>query len=393
MVLQSFKMAWKSIASNKMRSFLTMLGIIIGVMSLVVLVSLVSGTTDSVQNSISSMGTDLLQVTISDDGGTPIRLDDVEEVFDDDSIGAVAALSQESFTVESGSTSEDATVYGTTSSYGDIAGLEVVTGRFIYNIDNDNHTNVAVISYDIATEILGTANAVGSEISINGTTFTVVGILENDDDDTNSVYEVYIPYTTLIRQSSSVTTEVSSIVISAADGVDVDETESAVETILYDRFGDEDAYSIMSSSTIEEAMESVTNTLALLLGGIAAISLLVGGIGIMNIMLVSVTERTREIGIRKAIGAGRGVIMLQFLIESLMVSLMGCGIGIAGSWIALRIASVVAANNEYDLSFTMSMGVVWASVAFSVAIGVIFGLYPANKAAKKNPIEALRYMG
>ena len=113
----------------------------------------------------------------------------------------------------------------------------------------------------------------------------------------------------------------------------------------------------------------------------------------MNIMLVSVTERTREIGIRKAIGAGRGVIMLQFLIESLVVSLMGCAIGIAGSWIALKIASVVAANSDYDLNFTMSMGVVWISVAFSVAIGVIFGLYPANKAAKKNPIEALRYMG
>ncbi len=395
MVFQSFKMAWKSIASNKMRSFLTMLGIIIGVMALVVLVSLVSGATDSVTSSISSIGTDLLTVSISDDGGTPLKLSDMDEIAQSDTVSSVAALSQESFTIESGSTSESATVYGTTSSYADIAGLELASGRFIYGLDNDNHTNVAIISYDVASEILGTVNAVGSDISINGTTFTVIGVLEDDDTSTSSssVYEAYIPYTTMIRQSDSVTSSITSFVVAAADGVDIDDTEEYMENYLLDRFGDEDAYNVMNQSAIQEAMESVTNTLALLLGGIAAISLLVGGIGIMNIMLVSVTERTREIGIRKAIGASRFVIMLQFLIESLVVSLMGCGIGIAGSWVALRIASVVAANSDYALSFTMSMGVVWVSVAFSVAIGVIFGLYPANKAAKKNPIEALRYMG
>ncbi len=393
MFTQSAKMAWKSISSNKMRSFLTMLGIIIGVMALVVLVSLVSGTTDSVQNSISSIGTDLLTVTVNDDGGNPLKMDDLEEYEAIDGVEQVACVSQESFTIESGSTSEDGTVYGTTSAYAEISGLEITTGRFIYNIDNDNHTNVCVISYDVASEILGTPNAVGSEISINGSTFTVIGILEDDDSSSDSVYEAYIPYTTLIRQSSSVNTDISSFVISASENADTDAVEESVEMLLYERFGDEDSYTIMNQSEIAEAMESVTGTLTLLLGGIAAISLLVGGIGIMNIMLVSVTERTREIGIRKAIGAGRGIIMLQFLIESLLVSLMGCGIGIGLSAVTLKVASVFAANSDYDLSFTMSMGVVWISIIFSVAIGVIFGLYPANKAAKKNPIEALRYMG
>lgn len=153
---------------------------------------------------------------------------------------------------------------------------------------------------------------------------------------------------------------------------------------------DEDAFSVADQSEIMEAMSNVNNTMSLMIGGIATISLLVGGIGIMNIILVSVTERTREIGIRKAIGAGRGTIMLQFLIEALLVSLMGCLAGIGISWLILKITAVVMNNT---MSFTMDMKVVWLSVAFSVLIGALFGLYPANKAASKKPIDALRYSG
>lgn len=151
---------------------------------------------------------------------------------------------------------------------------------------------------------------------------------------------------------------------------------------------DEDAFEIVNQSTVMEAMESVNNSLQLMLGAIAAISLLVGGIGIMNIMLVSVTERTREIGIRKAIGAGQGTILVQFLIEALLLSLLGCGIGILLSWISLMLVSVISGG---DTTYQMSVPVMWIAVLFSVAIGVIFGLYPANKAAKKKPVEALRY--
>ncbi len=393
MLLQSFKMAWNSIASNKLRSFLTMLGIIIGVMALVVLVSLVSGATNSVQSTISSISTDLITVTVNEDEGRPIKASDLEGFAEDESVGSIAPVAQTSLTVKSGSTSESATVYGTTAPYADISGLSLAQGRFIYTLDNDNHSNVAVISSDIATEILGTPNAVGSEIKLNGSSFTVIGVLEDDDSSSDSVYTAYIPYNSLVRQSSSVDTDITSFVVSAADGVDISVTEASIEQKLLSRFGDEDDYSIMNQAEIAEAMESVTNVLAILLGGIAAISLLVGGIGIMNIMLVSVTERTREIGIRKAIGATRSVIMLQFLIESLVVTLMGCAIGIVGSAGVLQVASVFAAGTDYNLSFTMSWSVVGVAVAFSLVIGVIFGLYPANKAARKNPIEALRYTG
>ncbi len=393
MLLQSFKMAWNSIVSNKLRSFLTMLGIIIGVMALVVLVSLVSGTTNSVQNTISSISTDLITVTVNDDEGHPLKLSGLDEFASDETVGNIAPIAQASLTAKSGSSSESATVYGTTASYADICGLSITQGRFIYSLDNDMHSNVAVISHDIATEILGTPNAVGSEIRLNGSSFTVIGVLEDDDSSSDSVYTAYIPYNSLVRQSSSVDTDITSFVVSAAQGADIAKTQADIEQRLFAWFGNEDDYSIINQSEIAEAMESVTNVLALLLGGIAAISLLVGGIGIMNIMLVSVTERTREIGIRKAIGATRSVIMLQFLIESLVVTLIGCAIGIAGSWLALQAASVFAAGADYNLSFSMSGDVVCVAVAFSLVIGVVFGLYPANKAARKNPIEALRYAG
>jgi len=394
MILQSLKMAWKSIITNKMRSFLTMLGIIIGVIALVVLVSLVSGTTESVKNSISSIGTNLLTVTISDDKGRPVKLSDLDEIAENSDISEAAPIAQTSITAKSRYSSETAAIYGTTASYKDIAGLTLSSGRFIKKTDVDNHTNVAVISSDLATDVMGRTDVTDETISLDGKNYLIIGVLKADDSTTStySDYKAYIPYTSLIRLTDTVSTSITTFCVSAADENSTSAAETTLNNILYERFNeDEDAYSIQNESEIQEAMESVTNTLALLLGGIAAISLLVGGIGIMNIMLVSVTERTREIGIRKAIGAGRGTILTQFLIEALMISLIGCGIGIFGSWIILKIASVFATS--YNLSFSLSMNVVWIAIAFSTAIGVIFGLYPANKAARKSPIEALRYAG
>ena len=203
---------------------------------------------------------------------------------------------------------------------------------------------------------------------------------------------VYIPYTSLIRISSDVPSDITSFYVSAEDGGTMEQAENAMTAIIYARFmQDDDAFTISSQDALEDTMTSITSILTILLGGIAAISLIVGGIGIMNIMLVTVTERTREIGIRKAIGASRGVILQQFLAESVVLCMLGCLIGILLSWGTLKIIGVV--TESLELSFTMNGTVVLIAVLFCFIIGVGFGLYPANKAAKMKPIDALHYGG
>ncbi len=410
MIFQSMKMAWHAVASNKLRSFLTMLGIIIGVVALIVLVSIANGATSSVTDQISSMGSSYLTVTISDDKENPLRLKELSDFAKPDEVDEVAPVSWTSVTAKTGNSSGTMTLTGTTGSYADIQGLELYSGRFLKQTDTDNNSYVVVITKDTATELLGRADAVGESIKLNGKSFLVIGVLDDsssltqgtasisssDDSDSDSSesssvqLEGYIPFSTMTRIADNVL-DVTMFYASGTDEESLDPAKNALTELLLERFGqDEDAFSVVDQSEIMEAMSNVTNTMSLMIGGIAAISLLVGGIGIMNIMLVSVTERTREIGIRKAIGAGRGTIMLQFLIEALLVSLMGCLAGIGLSWVILKIAAVVMNNS---MSFTMDMKVVWLSVAFSVLIGVLFGLYPANKAASKKPIDALRYSG
>ena len=393
MIFQSVKMAWKAVLSNKMRSFLTMLGIIIGVMSLVVLVSLAGGTTDSVNAQIASMGSNLLTVSIQDDKGNPMKLDDVESLTENDEIAEAAPVAASSVTASSTYSEETANIYGTTGSYAEIQGLELYSGRFLKKTDIENHTNVVVINAGLATQVMGRMNVVGENISLDGVDYQIIGVLKADENDSTTTenYEAYIPYTSLVRLASDVSSEVTSFCVSATSEESLDEAENVITQAMMQRFSqDEDAFTVMNQSTVMETMASVNQTLQLMLGGIAGISLLVGGIGIMNIMLVSVTERTREIGIRKAIGANRSAIMLQFLIEAMMLSLMGCFLGIVLSWTVLQ---VISAINSADMIYTMSGGVVGIAIAFSVLIGIVFGLYPANKAAKKKPVDALRFAG
>ena len=394
---QSLRMAVKSISGNKLRAFLTMLGIIIGVMALVILVSLVNGATSTVTDTISSLGTNLLTVTVSDDKGQPISLSDLARFSETDGVGQTAAWQSESAVGKYGSNAETVQLYGTTAAYYNIQGLNMLLGRYIKSADVENASNICVINENAAQELIGYSDCIGEEISLNGIKFKVVGVLEDNDDSLTAVFSssslaVYIPYTSLVRLSSSVSSKITSFYVSAeADGTTA-EAESAMYSILYERFAqDEDAFDIETQDALEDTMSSVTSILAILLGGIAGISLIVGGIGIMNIMLVTVTERTREIGIRKAIGASRGVILQQFLLESVVLCMLGCAIGIFLSWGTLRIISVVVAS--LDLTFKMNGAVVLIAVLFCFIIGVGFGLYPANKAAKMKPIDALHYGG
>ena len=394
----SFKMALRSIGSNKMRAILTMLGIIIGVMALVVLVSLVNGATSSVTDTISSLGTDTLTVTISDDKGKPISIDTLKEWSRTEmDLGLLAPVATDSLTGRANGNSGTVTVYGTNPDYYEIQGLNLSMGRWLKQSDMENNTYACVLNGTAAEKLIGYTDCVGQAITLDGVQYTIVGVLQDDDNNltrafTSGSMAAYLSYPSLLRLSAAVSDEITSFYVSAPEGGTMEAAETAMTEILMERFDeDEDAFSVSSRNALEDAMSSVTSMLTVMLGGIAAISLVVGGIGIMNIMMVTVTERTREIGIRKAIGASRGVILKQFLMEAVVLCMMGCCLGIFLSWAVLQVVNTVVVS--LDMTFSLNMTVVFIAVVFCFLIGVVFGLYPANKAAKMKPIDALHYGG
>ncbi|MDY2657028.1 MAG: ABC transporter permease [Candidatus Limiplasma sp.] len=395
MIYQSFKMAVKAIAGNKMRSFLTILGVVIGVVAIVVLVSIGQGANSSVVESIEGMGTNLITANINARRMNPIDLDSLNELAQNEAISYVAPISSVSGTVKAGATTyDDGVVQGTTPGYESIRNWTVAEGRFLQQPDIDNRSFVAVIGAEAATEMYGTTHAVGETFSLNGYTITVVGVLEavGSSASGSNDNQILIPFTLAQRLSNQ--TSISSFYVSAASSAQVEQAQAAVESYLEKAFENYNTrsfgtqYSVFNQTEMLSTLSETTNTLTLMLGGIAAISLLVGGIGIMNIMLVSVSERTREIGIRKAIGAARGNILMQFLIESLVVSLMG---GLLG--LAISVAAVNALAPVLQMTLTIPVNVAWMAIGFSVFIGVVFGMYPANKASKLRPIQALHYEG
>ena len=396
-MILSFKMALRSIGANKMRAALTMLGIIIGVMALVVLVSLVGGATTSVTDAVSSLGSSMLTVTISDDKGLPNDLGTVNTWMEEEDLGLIAPYISASVTASADGESGSVTVYGVTPAYYEVQGMQLSMGRFLKTTDVRNHTYVCVINETAATEIIGYIDCIGQAINLDGVEYTIVGVLSDDENNLTSMMTAgsltaYLPYTSLLRLSDALTSDVTTFCVSAPEDGTMDTVEAAMTNVLMKRFeDDEDAFEISSQSVLEDTMSSITSVLTILLGGIAAISLVVGGIGIMNIMLVTVTERTREIGIRKAIGASRRNILMQFLMEAVVLCMLGCGLGIFLSWAILQTVTTVVSS--LDMTFTLDGGVVLIAVAFCFVIGVVFGLYPANKAAKMKPIDALHYGG
>ena len=402
-LFQTISMAFRAIAANKIRSFLTMLGVIIGVMSVIVLVSIGQGTTASITDSISSMGTNLLTVTIqtrrvgmfggrnsrnsgSSRGTVILKLNEILKLEEEASIAYVSPVCSGSLTVKAGNTNTNASVTGVLPAYADIINQGVESGRYIIDADVNNRSAVCVIGVELAKDLYGNTNVVGNTIHIDGRKFKIVGVLESKGTSMSgsSDNSVVLPFTLAQRMLDSTT--ISSIYMSAADSASVDDAQEVVEKFLYKKYQNESSYSVMNQTAMLETANEMSGTLSLMLGGIAGISLLVGGIGIMNIMLVSVTERTREIGIRKAIGAKRRDILLQFLIESVVISGLG---GVLGLGLGFAVMSVL--ENVLGMTLAVTPDIIYLAIGFSMGVGVLFGLYPANKASKLRPIEALHY--
>ena len=393
-ILESFSLAIKNILSSKTRTLLTMLDIIIGVAAVIVIVGLGNGLEQYMTDSFSGLGTNTLTVSVSSRGSTrSLSVDDMYDIVEENSqyLDLCSPTVTMSGMVKIGSDTLSATtVQGVSEDYLDIAGVEVSSGRGLQYSDMATRAKVCVIGAYIDRAYFG-GSAVGQTMRIYGTTFTIVGVLGQQDEDLEEGGSddcIYLPYTTASRISG----EVSSYVITMKDENYIDQSVAALENALYEVFSSDDYYTVTSMAEMVETMTSMINILVGVLAGIAAISLVVGGIGIMNIMLVSVTERTREIGIRKALGAKERYIMQQFVIEAACTSALGGVIGILfGDLLSIAASRVVTQLMEETLAVSPTLAAVAAAFGISVGIGILFGYLPAKKAAVLNPIDALRY--
>lgn len=402
MYKESFLMAWASLIANKMRSILTMLGIIIGVAAVIALVSIGNGVKQDIQNSISSLGSNLLMVMPgaprtpgvrpSQGSMKSLKVSDYQAISKLDGVKAASPYTANSYVTIYQSKNWTTTVSGVSSNFQDVNNWTMAEGRFISSKNVENRERVAVVGQTVVKNLFAGEDPVGKEIRVKNIPFRVIGVLNskgngtmgNDQDDA-----IFIPYTTAMERVEGVD-YLRMVYVVANDDNGIDRLQSDIENLLRVRHSIKDTnlddFNIQNMKSIMETMEQTTGTLTLFLGAVAAISLVVGGIGIMNIMLVSVTERTREIGIRKALGATYFVIVTQFLIEAVVISLMGGLIGIAIGIGASKLIGLAS-----GMSTVISVPTIVLSFAFSMAIGLVFGIYPARKAAKLNPIDALHY--
>lgn len=402
MYKESFLMAWASLVANKLRSLLTMLGIIIGVAAVIALVSIGNGVKQDIEDSISSLGSNLLVVLPGaprTPGARPsqgsmksLKISDYEAIAKLEGVKAASPMTNGSYVVIYQNKNWTTSVAGVNANFQDVNNWTMTSGRFFSDKNVQNRERVAVVGQTVVKNLFADEDPVGKEIRVKNIPFRVIGVLKskgngtmgNDQDDT-----VLIPYTTSMERVEGID-YLRRVYVVAKDDEGIDRLQADIENLLRVRHNIKDTnlddFNIQNMKSIMETVAQTTGTFTLFLGAVAAISLVVGGIGIMNIMLVSVTERTREIGVRKALGATYNVIVTQFLIEAVVISLMGGFIGIAFGIGASKVIGMVS-----GMSTIVSVPTIIMSFAFSMAIGLIFGIYPARKAAKLNPIDALHY--
>ena len=391
MFRESISMALDNIRNNKVRSFLTLLGIMIGVTAVITLITTVSGVTGSITSSFSSMGVGTLTVQVSgSDSKTGVTPEDLQVITNLDSVDGVSPTVNLNGRVSYGKNVQTGKTTSGKNAYYFTANPDmIVQGRALNFTDDDNSTYVCVISQDLVDEFFLGKNPIGETLYVAGLSFTVVGRYKEDSGGgVASIFmgsaDVIIPYTTAMKVNNS--DEVTSFTVYLKEGVESDAAQSEIEDAMDKLFDyEEDCFTVSSMESIEDTMNSMATMLSSLLAGIASIALLVGGIGIMNMMLTTVTERTTEIGLKKALGAVPGQIQSQFLMESFLLSMIG---GLTGAVFGLALSFGLC--KLLGTSFVFNGGAILLGVGFSAAVGIIFGWAPARKASKLNPIDALR---
>lgn len=388
---QSFTLAIKSLMSSKLRAILTMLGIIIGVAAVIVIVSLVNGVTGDLINEFEKLGATTINVNIMGRGGNrSVSIDDMQNLVDDNPKllkSMTPVITIPGATAKNGSLNiTPTTLSGVNEYYLDIKGKEILYGRNIEYADYEYRLRNCVIGTYIAKELFGTKDAVGETVKINGINFNVVGVISESGDSAEASADdiILVPHTMAQKINGGFT--MGTYTFNASSKEVSSEAQALIEKYLLGVFNSENAYRVSNMSQMIDTVNDITDSMSVMLACIAAVSLLVGGIGIMNIMLVSVTERTREIGIRKALGATPWDIMSQFVVEAITTSCIGGLIGIL-----LGIGGAYLGSLIIDVGVSVSITAIIISFTVSALIGIAFGYFPAKKASRLNPIDALRY--